>query len=87
MNMALRIDDLERWVARKKQETRDAEPLSIQANISVLSARLWVAEQHLAEIRRFVDAGFPDDIEARYAQGYNDAMNDVRHIFGGGSDE
>ena len=82
MNMALRIDDLERWVARKKQETRDAEPLSIQANISVLSARLWVAEQHLAEIRRFVDA-FDDDTEARYGQGYNDAMNDVRRIVGG----
>ena len=39
-------------------------------------------------VRRWLDnAGFPDDTEARYAQGYNDAMNDVRHIFGGGSDE
>ena len=84
MNMALRIDDLERWVARKKQETRDAEPLSIQANISVLSARLWVAEQHLDGVRKWLDnAGFPDDTEARYAQGYNDAMNDVRRIVGG----
>ena len=74
--MALRIDDLERWVARKKQETRDAEPLSIQANISVLSARLWVAEQHLAEIRRFVDA-FDDDVPTEYLR---------RILDGGGGD-
>ena len=64
MNMPLRIDD---WLASKRREVRDAEPLSIQANISALSARLWAAEEKLAEIRRWVDA-FDDDIPTEYVR-------------------
>lgn len=56
---------LDEWVARKRREIAAEEPLSIQANISALSQRLWVAEQQLAEIRRFVDA-FDDDVPTEY---------------------
>ena len=72
------------WLDAKRRDVAAEGPLSIQAHIAVLSQRLWVAEQHLDGVRKWLDnAGFPDDTEARYAQGYNDAMNDVRRIVGG----
>lgn len=82
--MALRFESPQDWLERKRREVATEEPLSIQANIAALSQRLWAAEQQLDAVRRFVDsAGFPDDPGFRYAQGYNDARNDVRRILDG----
>jgi len=50
-----RIENLEDWVAQKRAEVRDGEPLSIQTNIAALSQRLWKAEQTLEQVRRLVD--------------------------------
>ena len=57
--MALRFENGEAWVTRKRAEVRDAEPLSIQHNISALSQRLWKAEQTLEQVRRLSEV--PDD--------------------------
>jgi hypothetical protein len=82
--MALDIEGFTRWLEGKRADVAAEEPLSIQANIAALSQRLWKAEQTLEQVRRFIDtAGFPDDTEVRYAQGYNDARNDVARILGG----
>ena len=82
--MSLTLEPFTTWIDRKRREIAAEEPLSIQANIAALSQRLWKAEQTIEQVRRFVDtAGFPDDTEVRYAQGYNDARNDVARILGG----
>lgn len=51
----LPIEKFEAWLDGKHAEVRDAEPLSIQANIAVLSQRLWAAEQQLEQVRRVCD--------------------------------
>lgn len=81
-DMALNIE-YEDWIREKRADIAQHN-LSIQTTIAALSQRLWKAEQTIEQVRRFVDtAGFPDDTEARYAQGYNDARNDVARILGG----
>lgn len=44
--------ELPAWLDGKRREVADAEPLSIQQNVAVLSARLWAAEQALEQVRR-----------------------------------
>ena len=77
--MALRFENGEAWLARKRAEVADQEPLSIQANISGLSQRLWKAEQTLDQVRHACDKWAAVEYGPPLAM-----VNDLRRILDGG---
>lgn len=86
-----RIENLEDWVAKKRREVDDERPLSIQANIAVLSQRLWKAEPTLEQVRRWVDDSRDmsephESNRSDWLRGYLKARNDVARILDGGAE-